>query len=146
MHRFRELLKVSDDGIKPIPPIVAKQCELFRNWQFFWYSVHYSSGLLAIIAATLASKSTEYTAHLALISALLTSVVTLLGPLQKGVSYKHAYFYLLNAINRYQTAQIEKPEIQQLNDALQKAHDLVLQNDIVSFANKDNKNPKNDNV
>lgn len=39
-----------------------------------------------------------------LFAALLSGVVTFLGPLQKGESYKHAYYRLSSAITRFQEA------------------------------------------
>lgn len=61
-----------------------------------------------------------------LFGALLSGVVTFLGPLQKGESYKHAYYRLSSAITKFESSVIS---IGELLEQYEQAQSIVLLGD-----------------
>lgn len=115
-----------------VPAIVIERYKTFKNLQRFWFGIHYLSGIVAIIAGCLATaagaKSTpEFIQNAAwmwgLLAALLSGVVTFLGPLQKAENYKHAYYRLSSSITRYEAGFME---MKQLLDDYEGAQSIVL--------------------
>jgi len=86
---------------KEIPGIITKQATDWMRLQQFWFLLHYACGLAGVVAAVLASKFGWWL--WGVIAAVSTAIVTFLGPLQKGDSYKNAYFRLASAIARFET-------------------------------------------
>lgn len=118
-----------------IPTLVEQHYQQFVMWSRFWFLIHYASGVLAVIAGGLATaagaKSTVefingYAWLWGLAATLLSGVVTFLGPLQKGESYRHAHFYLSSALARFQAGEIT---VKALNDECDKAKSMVLLGD-----------------
>jgi len=104
----------------------------FKRWQFFWYSVHYSSGIIAVISGVLVTASgtqsgpdfiQSYTWLWGLLAALLSGVVTFLGPLQKAERYKHAYYSLDTALVNYEIGLLKSDK---LMEEYVKANNMVL--------------------
>ena len=120
---------------QPVPEMVTDQYKVFQKWQRFWFGIHYLSGVVAVVAGCLATaagaKSGPDIIQSAawiwgLLAALLSGVVTFLGPLQKAESYKHAYYRLSSSITRYEAGIIE---MKQLLDDYENAQSIVLLGD-----------------
>lgn len=120
---------------QPVPAIIMERYKTFQNLQRFWFGIHYLSGIIAIIAGCLATaagaKSTpDFIQNAAwmwgLLAALLSGVVTFLGPLQKAESYKHAYYRLASSITRYETGFID---MKKLLDDYENSQSIVLLGD-----------------
>jgi bacteriorhodopsin len=61
------------------------------------------------------------------IAAVATGLVTFLGPLQKGETYKYAYYRLLNAIARFES--VDSTATEWLLDEHKHAQSIVLMGD-----------------
>lgn len=118
-----------------IPSDVLNRYKTFKFWQFYWHCVHYSAGVIAILAGCLATASgadagppfiQTYTWVWGLLATVLSGVVTLLGPLQRAETYKHAYFKLSSAITRYKVGIIQ---VDTLMNEYDKAGNVVLYGD-----------------
>jgi len=116
----------------PILTLALDRVELYQFWQFFWFTVHYGAGLIAILAGGLATASaakegpsflTKYVWVWGLVASLLSGVVTFLGPLQKAQSYKQAYYKLEPAASSYKAGTIT---IEKLEDAIEISQKIVL--------------------
>ena len=112
--------------------LVIDRSGLYSFWQFYWFSVHYSAGLVAIIAGGLATAAAvndspawvkKYAWSWGLIASLLAGVVTFLGPLQKAESYKRAQYVLEKAVVDFQDKRISAGD---LSDLLGKSQQIYL--------------------
>lgn len=117
------------------PERVLERYRIYKRWQQYWFFLHYAAGFLAIAAGALTTASgaeagpkfiQTYTWVWGLSATVLSGVVTLLGPLQKAESYKHAYYRLSSAMIRYESYVIE---IQVLFDDFDRAQNIVLLGD-----------------
>lgn len=120
---------------EPIPNKINKQYKEFQFWQRFWFTVHYLSGIFAVIAGGLATAAgtdsgPKFIHNLiwvwGSIASLLSGIVTFLGPLQKAESYKHAYYRLSSGIARYEANEMN---IKDLLDIYERAQNVVLLGD-----------------
>ena len=109
--------------IKTIQDLVVERAGLYQFWQFFWFSVHYSAGLVAILAGGLATAASanespawvkKYAWGWGLTASLLAGVVTFLGPLQKAESYKQVQYVLEKAIVDSRQQRITDEELSDL--------------------------------
>jgi hypothetical protein len=107
---------------------VSDRCRDFQYWQRFWFIIHYTAGVVAILSGCLATAAGAEAGPLfirdfgwmwGLFGALLSGVVTFLGPLQKGESYKHAYYRLSSAITKFEASVIGISELLEQNDKSQ---------------------------
>lgn len=114
------------------PGRILERFRLYKRWQQYWFFLHYAAGFLAISAGALTTASgaeagpkfiQTYTWVWGLAATVLSGIVTLLGPLQKAESYKHAYYRLSSAIIRYESHIIE---IQSLFTEFDRAQNIVL--------------------
>jgi hypothetical protein len=94
-----------------VPDRVSALYETYKKLQQFWFFLHYSAGVIAVIAGVLAAAAgansgPEFVQSNAwiwgLLAALLSGIVTFLGPLQKAEAYKHAYYLLANSLTRFE--------------------------------------------
>ena len=117
---------------KDIPEQIIKLCYTFKRWQLFWFSLHYFSGVIAVVAGVLATASAaesgpefiiNNTWLWGLLSAFLSGVVTFLSPLQKARDYKQAYYRLDSAMVRFQSHLLSATE---LLDEYEQAKHIVL--------------------
>jgi hypothetical protein len=118
-----------------IPDSINIRFRDFQFWQRFWFTIHYLAGVIAVGSGCLAtaagaSAGPPFIRELAwmwgVFAAILSGVVTFLGPLQKAESYKHAYYRLSSAITRYQAG---VASIEYLLDENEKAQNIVLLGD-----------------
>ncbi len=105
---------------KEIPLQIQSLCRTFKGWQFFWFVLHYVSGITAVISGVLATASAADTGPAfvidntwlwGLLSAFLSGVVTFLSPLQKARDYKQAYYLLDSAMVRYESNLLSATEL-----------------------------------
>lgn len=65
-----------------------------RRWQklhrYWWFS-HYSIGVVAVVASSIAAADTSRAAIWGVIAATAASIVTFLGPMQKAQQYHRAF-------------------------------------------------------
>jgi len=116
----------------PILTLADSRANLYDNLQLFWFAVHYGAGLLAIFAGGLATAAaakdgpqfiTKYVWVWGLLASLLSGVVTFLGPLQKGQTYKQAYYNLESASSFYKAGKIK---VEDLQDEIERNQQIVL--------------------
>ena len=118
---------MGQDVRSEIVPEIRKNLAEFRRLQRLWFTVHYGCGLAGVIAGILAASPKIEFWLWGVIAAVSIGAVTFLGPLQKGDSYKHAYYRLRNAIARYES--MPTIGIDWLLDEYQHAQGLVLSRD-----------------
>ena len=118
--------------IKEIVDLAKDRAFIYGLWQFFWFSVHYGAGLLAITAGGFATAAVakdgpsfiaRYVWLWGLVASLLSGVVTFLGPLQKAQSYKYAAYSLESHTVYYESKIIG---IKDLQDTIEKTQQIVL--------------------
>lgn len=141
---------MSDRGENIALPVqVTVLYKTYMRWQRFWFSLHYTAGVIAVIAGVLATASgtnsgPEFvqtnTWVWGLLAALLSGVVTFLGPLQKAEAYKHAYYLLNKSITRFEAGNIS---IEDLLNRYEQAQAIVLLGD--PKASDNNNSPDNAN-
>ena len=138
----------SKEALTATQALVDARSRLYNTWQLFWFSVHYTAGLFAIVAgglatAAVAQESTgligEWGWIWGLTASLLASVVTFLGPLQKAQTYKRAHYVLDKAAVDFRDDRITG---EQLSTRLEEAHNIVLDMPFSSQANPVQKDPE----
>jgi hypothetical protein len=111
---------------RDVPSVITKHLDEWRRLQRFWFILHYACGLGGVIAAVLASRIDWWV--LGITAAVSTALVTFLGPLQKGESYKHAYYSMANAVARFQA--ISTVDVDWLLGRYREAQQIVLSQEI----------------
>jgi hypothetical protein len=85
-----------------VPEAIVAKARLYRFHQRFWLYLHYFAGIVGVFAGAAATLD-EAGKFAGVLAATAASVVTDLGPQQRGDRYKQAQLRLEGAILRFQT-------------------------------------------
>jgi hypothetical protein len=94
-----------------------------QSWRLLyrtWYAVHYSIGILGVVAAAVGATATatehplhNYSWAFGVFAAVCTSLITFLGPVQKAERYWKAFYRADQALLAYDAKQIDIKELVQ---------------------------------